>query len=83
MIFHFLHFSYIKSLVSNMAYKGMIYQSALVRDARKGFVSLVKIIPFLQKKPDIGRNGASSIPRWHHKQTAIEVILLRFVLVLR
>ncbi len=41
-----------------MAYKGMIYQSALVRDARKGFVSLVKTIPFLQKTADIGRNGA-------------------------
>ena len=62
MIFHFLHFSYIKSLVSNMAYKGMIYQSALVRDARKGCVSLVKIIPFLQETADIGRNGVSSIP---------------------
>ena len=41
-----------------MAYKGMIYQFALVRDARKECVSLVKTVPFLQKTADIGRNGA-------------------------
>ena len=50
-----------------MAYKGMIYQFALVRDARKECVSLVKTVPFLQKTADIGRNGVSSIPVREHE----------------